>query len=156
MKQVLLEDEDPPYWSSRARARMRSLRAEYAFLREAEDGGAWLPDDNGIRWWNFAGGAANVLLAQMLEHEIGARVSSSNLYLKLSRDAVPHVEGAKQFIQALRREQRPNPGDAIQFAKGAVRGHVSKFEPCVPEVLLLELWARTLLDVAGARAAVEG
>jgi hypothetical protein len=35
-----------------------------------------------------------------------------------------------------------------------VRGSLSKFEACLPGQLLLELWARSVLDVDGARAAV--
>jgi ATP-dependent Lhr-like helicase len=152
---VLCEDDMQPYWSNRAQARFRSLRAEYMFLREAVAGSEWQDDGSGIRWWNFAGGGANVLLAQMLEAELGERVSSSNLYVKLSRDAAPHVGKAHAFIQQLRRENRPNREDALRFASGAVRGRVSKFEICVPEPLLLELWAHSVLDQAGAREAVQ-
>jgi hypothetical protein len=123
-------------------------------LRNASDNAAWADDDTGIRWWNFAGGGANVLLAQMLERELGERVSSSNLYLKLSSAAAPHVGRAQAFIQQLRQQNRPNREDALRFASGAVRGRVSKFESCVPENLLLELWAYSVLDEAGAREAV--
>ena len=151
---VLREDTVEPYWTTRAQSRMRTLRAQYAFLREATNSAAWIDDDSGIRWWNFAGGGANVLLAQMLESELGERVSSSNFYLKLSSAAAPHVGRARAFIHELRQQGRPNREDALRFANRAVRGRVSKFESCVPEKLLLELWAYSVLDEAGARESV--
>lgn len=156
IKRVLVEDEAQPYWSARARSRMESLRAEHAFVRDEEPCGSWIDDGAGVRWWNFAGGAANVLLAQMLESELGERVSSSNLYLKLSREAAPHLGRAREFVTALGRAGRPNVDDGRRFAKAAVRGSVSKFESCLPEVLLLELWSRSVLDVGGACAATAG
>jgi ATP-dependent Lhr-like helicase len=75
MRSILLEDEMDPRWSQRARRVVTTMRADHAFLRDGEE----LVEDgtNDITWHNFAGGAANLLLARVLERELGGHVGES-------------------------------------------------------------------------------
>ena len=68
MRRVLLEDDVDPCLSQRAQKVLAQLRVEHAFLR---DGGEPFVNDSAeqITWYDFAGGAANQLLARLLERE---------------------------------------------------------------------------------------
>jgi hypothetical protein len=52
-------------------------------------------------------------------------------------------------------EHRPNAEDARRFATPSGRARLSKFEPCLPPALLLDLLSERAVDVVGARAVTE-
>jgi hypothetical protein len=88
----------------------------------------------GYRWWTFAGGRANTLLARTLEPELGSRCrNSSNDFRDGARKSLAAI---RTVIRELEASGRPNQQDAERFAEGAVRERVSKFELCLPERLL--------------------
>src|SRR5690606_17811098 len=105
--------------------------------------------------WSFAGGSANLLLARLIESELGGRCTVRN-------DAVTWVaeeRDTSQTLAALLRrladEGRPSAADALRFASVAAgRLRLSKFEPCLPQGLLDE-YVAGMLDVEAARRAVE-
>ncbi len=148
------EDEHTdPSWSARAREKLAHERAAHAFLREQADG---LVDEGKeqIRWHNFAGGAANLLLARVLERELGGRVISHDSSLTFTKEAGKSVVAVRQALARLRDQGRPSSGDAARFAPDATRGRVSKFQPCLPDALARELMVDKLVDVHGARLAL--
>jgi len=57
----------------------------------------------------------------------------------------------RQYLQALSRDGRPNQDDALAHALSPRRSRVSKFEAALPEHLLAELVAASMLDHAAAR-----
>ncbi|MEZ4444904.1 MAG: DEAD/DEAH box helicase [Polyangiaceae bacterium] len=152
MKRVLIDEDEDPAWSKRASERLRSIRTEHAFL-DAE-GSTFVEESQSITWWNFAGGGANVLLARLLERELGGSCVSRNTSLTLKDEAGKSMVALREALTALAEAGRPTEDDARRFAEGATRGRVSKFQPCLPEALLLDLLARVVLDVRGAQKAV--
>jgi ATP-dependent Lhr-like helicase len=154
MRRVLVDPEEDPSWSDRARRALATQRAEHAFL--ADEASPLVSVGNEITWWTFAGGAANVLLARMLETELGGRVIARNTSLTLQEDAGKSVARVREAISAWRAAARPNAEDALVHAPGAARYRISKFEACLPPGLLRELQASRLLDWEGAARVVRG
>ncbi len=152
MREVLVDDEDDPRWSRRARTEIAALRASYSFLHDAES--PLVSEPNKVRWWTFGGGRANGLLAILLEQELGEKVTANNLCVTFSKSAAQSDVAIHQAIADLRENGRLTWDAARRHASSAARGRVSKFQPCLPEALELDLLARGLLDVDGARAAV--
>ena len=152
MRRILLEDTIDPAWSPRAQAVLHTMRAEHEFLRDAPS--PLLESHDEITWWNYAGGGANVLLARVLEAELGGTCVSRNISITLKGEAGKSLIRVKEVLGALKLHGRPTAEDARRHAEGAVRGRVSKFQPCLPETLLQDLLVESVLDVEGARAAV--
>jgi ATP-dependent Lhr-like helicase len=66
VREILSGDEAEPHWSRRAVTRMGELREEYSWVRT--DSTALVRSSDGeVRWWTFAGGVANTILAQQLK-----------------------------------------------------------------------------------------
>ena len=154
MRAVLVSDELHDAWSERARATLTTERADYAFLRE--DPSPLIEDRNEITWWNFAGGGANLILAQLIEHELGEKVVVRNTSMTLSGEAGKSMAAVRETLRKFAEEARPTNADALRFAEGAKRGRLSKFEPCLPDELLQRFFADTVLDLEGAQRAVAG
>src|SRR5690606_2885638 len=154
IRSILVSDEHDPSWSNRARGAIDSLRHEHAFLRDEPspiiDGGKELT------WWTFAGGAANLLLARMLEAELGGSCVTRNYSVSLQGEAGKSVVALRDVLRRRREDGRSTDEDARRDAEGARRGRISKFQICLPDDLALDLVARAVLDVPGARAAVRG
>lgn len=156
MREVLVEDGNDPGWSQRARALIGELRAEHAFLRD-EDSLAPMIDEAGdvVTWWTFAGGRANLLLARMIEAELGGKCVSRNTSITCKEEAGKSAAALRELARKLAAEGRPNEADARRWADAAPgRGRVSKFAPCLPAEALTGYLAERLMDIAGARAAV--
>ena len=150
MKRILVEDAVDAAWSQRARRVLQTARAEHAFLREGRE----LIDQKAtIEWWTFAGGAANTLLARMLERELGGRVIARNTNLTLADKAGESSAAVRDAVRRWTAEGRPSADDARALAALAVRTELSKFEPCLPPEQLGELQMVRLFDVEGARRA---
>ena len=133
-------------WTRRAADRLGQLRAEQAHLALHEDPQPIEPDGPRLRWWTFAGGRANNLLAGALRLALGERVTATNLHISLA-------EGAASSDVALRRALRALPVDAdaaAQLAPELSQGRLSKFERCLPAPLARALTARALMDPPGA------
>ncbi len=150
MRTLLLSDEQDPRWSSRAVTVMKQVRAEHEFLHDADDGLVNV-NKSEIAWHNFAGGAANVLLARVLERELGGRVVSRNTSLSFMDDAAKSVVAVKDALRKLGEEGRPNRHDALRFAPDATQTRLSKFMPCLPDDLARELLVERVVDVVNAR-----
>lgn len=150
MREILLSDDMDPIWTKRAQEQIRYLRAEHQFLRETDDG--FIQDGNEqFTWHNFAGGAANVLLARILERVLGERVISRNTSLTFSKDAGSSAVAIHQALDELRSENRPDWGDALRFAPDATRSRVTKFQPCLPDDLARDLLVEKTVDLGNAR-----
>lgn len=108
-----------------------------------------------ITWWPFAGDAANLLLARLLEAALGASVVSRNTSITLKGDAGRSLAAVHEVVRELVGRKGPTVEDAARHAQGAgARGRMSKFDPCLPPALFARLVVEGVLDVAGARAVV--
>ncbi|XXY16189.1 DEAD/DEAH box helicase [Sorangium sp. So ce216] len=161
MREVLVQEGYDPGWSARARLLIDSLRVEHAFLREADEckGPSPMVDDGGdtVIWWTFAGGRANLLLARMIEAELGGKCVSRNTSITCREEAGKSQTALRQVVRKLAAEGRPNDADARRWADAAAgRGRVSKFAPCLTEEALTAYLVERMMDVEGAREAARG
>jgi hypothetical protein len=132
---------------------MQTVRAEHLFLRDAP---APLVESSGeITWWTFAGGAANLLLARILEAALGEKVVSRNTSITLKHQAGQSLAAVRSVLGLLARQSGPTTEDAVRHAQGAgARARISKFDPCLPEDQFARLAVEGVLDVEGAQKAV--
>lgn len=134
MRRVLVAEEVPAAWSKRASTALTSLRAEHTFLRD--EPAPVVAQGRQLTWWTFAGGAINLLLARMLEAELGGHVVSRNTSLTLETDKGPLA--IQQVRDAWKRDVRPNTADAVRFAPDGSKGRVGKFARCLTEAMVQE------------------
>lgn len=153
MKRFLCSDDQDPAWSKRACTVMETLRAEFEFLR---DGTALRQSTDDIVWWTFAGGAANLLLARMLESELGEKVTSRDNSITLKEHAGQSLVAVNDAIRAIAERSGPTLEDARKHASGGnAKARFSKFDVCLPEQQLETLLVEGVLDVEGAQRAVK-
>lgn len=152
MKRLLLSDAVDPAWSTRATKVMQGLRAEHSFLEPRTT--TFLEGTEETTWHTYAGGAANLLLAKLIEQQLGPRCVARNTSITLKDAAAKSLVAIRDHLASLRREARPTQGDANRFVDTSANARVSKFEQCLPERHLQELVASALYDLAGARAAL--
>ena len=153
MREVLVGDEADPTWSRRAREMLDGLRQEHEFLRDHPS--PLIEEADRTRWWTFAGGKANNLLARVLEHELGETVRANNWNVTFTDAAAKSVVAIRDAISGLADPEALTWETTRRFAAGCTRERVSKFQPCLPERLELDLLAEALTDLEGARRAVE-
>lgn len=144
MRELLVGDDVDPAWSKRMVDTMVTLRAEHQFLRD--DPCPMLQSATEITWWTHAGGRANLLLAKMIETDLGGSVTVRNESMTIKGDAALSLARLREYLFDLRTQGRPDASDAARFAPLAVRVRLSKFEPCLPESVLSALQARHVVD----------
>jgi ATP-dependent Lhr-like helicase len=154
MREVLASDDTDGNWSKRASEVIARLRKEHSFLRDGERA-PMVSERDGITWWTFAGARANQLLARVIEGELGGRCVVRDTSISCRDEAGSSVVGLRDLVRRLMEEHRPNAEDARRFATPSGRARLSKFEPCLPPALLLDLLSERAVDVVGARAVTE-
>lgn len=148
---VLTSDDEDPWWSRRTREAIAAQRAEHDFL--PSQGTCLIATPGGVRWWTFAGGAANALLAALLEQEMGDAVRASDLYLEFREGAGQSEAGVRLQVARLAAADRPSLDDARAAAvRSAGASRVSKFQPCLPPAMAADLLVERLYDLDIARA----
>ena len=153
MRDVLVDEDNDPWWSRRAVDAMSGVREEYRFLREEVQ--PYTEETGRIRWWTFAGGKANNVLARLLELKLGGVVSSNNIALTFVGALSRSVVAIRAAVRELFADGFPDTETILGIVEGCARGRISKFQPCLSRRLELELLAESLLDVEGARASIE-
>lgn len=152
MGRLLTCDDTDAAWSRRACTVMETLRAEHEFLR---DGSTFHQTTDAITWWTFAGGAANLLLARMLESSLGEKVTSRNNSITLKEDAAKSIVALQDTLRAIAARSGPTLEDARAHCRSAnAKARFSKFDMCLPEEQLETLLVEGVLDVEGAQRAV--
>jgi ATP-dependent Lhr-like helicase len=149
MKSLLLSDAVDAAWSARAAKVMEGLRAEHAFL--SAEPTSFVEGVDETTWHTFAGGAANALLARLLDQALGPRCSARNTSITLREGAATSLIAIRACIAELRKSGGPTAQDASKFVDPEGNARISKFEPCLPQALLRELVAESLYDVTNAR-----
>jgi ATP-dependent helicase Lhr and Lhr-like helicase len=154
MREILVDDADDPSWSQRAREVVAALRCEHEFLRDSA--APMVVTGEEISWWTWAGGRANLLLAKLMEAELGGTVIVRNESLTCRGAAGQSIARLQEWLTDMRAAGRPTLDDALRLASSAARSRVSKFEPCLPELVLERLSAEMVVDLEGALAVVCG
>lgn len=154
MRDVLVSDEVRPWWSKRAASAIQQLRESHGFLRDevapltTEPGGA-------IKWWTFAGGRGNRLLAAALQVRLGEKVTAGNDAVRFSGEAAKSEVAVRGSIRELAEGPSLTWADAARWTDASANVRVSKFQPCLPKDVEQELVARELMDVDDAAFALQ-
>ncbi|XXT25142.1 DEAD/DEAH box helicase [Sorangium sp. So ce429] len=144
LRRTLLDSAEDAWWTSRARAAMRTERAGHAFLDDEPM--PIVEGANEIVWHTFLGGRANNLIARLLEERLGPHVAPGNLAIKLRGDAIRSVLAVREAARALLAPGAISEADAVRHAASCAREPLSKFQPCLPEELELRFLARRLVE----------
>lgn len=152
IREVLVADTVVPTWSARAQKVIAEQRQMHLFLRDSPQ--PFVRDSVGLTWWTFAGGRANLLLARMLESELGGSVIARDSSLTMKAEAAASEFSVRQHLEHLAEHERPNMADARHHTNPSA-SRLSKFEPCLPQELLADLEARETLDWRGAALTVK-
>lgn len=137
MRRILASDEASLTWSHRAVERFGELRDQHPWV--SVDSTSLVRHANGgIRWWTFAGGIANRLLAEALKAYCDVKSDS----LSLGFPGTLSVEAAAEWLEGLQpQEVRPTPDPE------AMRN--LKFSQCLPPDIAAEVF-RARFDSPGA------
>jgi len=152
MRRVLTATEDDPSYSRRACRVLARLRSEHAFLRDAQ--AAITGTASALTWWSFGGGRANLLLARMIEAELGGRCVVRNTSIRWQGSSGNAHRELRRWLGELAAAGRPHADDAMRFARLAARRRLSKFQPCLPEKLLDGFLVDHAFDLEGASRCV--
>ncbi len=144
IKRVLAGDERFAWLDDAASSELASLREGYDGL--VSEGEAALSDDGeAVRWYTFAGGVINRLLAIGLEQVDGGEWTAGNWSLRLKgsrdlgrvRDAVERIRGLDWQVLA------------DNAANDPALDEMSKFQVCLPEAMAIRLVAARSFDWRG-------
>jgi ATP-dependent Lhr-like helicase len=152
MKRILLSESDDPAWSARTRNVIAGLRSQHSFL--TAEGTTLLEGTTECTWQTFAGGAANNLLARLLEAELGPRCTARNTSIVLKEDAAKSAAAIRAVVARFHEQSRPDAADVARVVDPKTSARISKFEPCLPEALLQNLVSSALFDLDAARRVV--
>jgi len=154
MLSLLADGEARSCWSKRAQAAMDTVREQYA--GRVDGGGSLVLEPEGrFRWWTFAGGRGNRVLANLLEDALGAKVSANNVAVTFDGESVRSELAICQAIAELAAQAPIGWEHVAGLENGLARTRVSKFQPCLPPEMEQGLIARETMDVGDANAAVE-
>ncbi len=141
IRRILASDEDDPAWSRRGVQRFTELRNEHPWVTTDS---TCLVHNGQIRWWTFAGGIANALLADTLKPHCNVKADN----LSLSFLTASSVEAVTELIGGLRPDDVhpiPNP-DAMDNLK---------FSECLSLDIAAEVFTARFDDRAGVTQAIE-
>jgi ATP-dependent Lhr-like helicase len=151
-RKVAVDREVDPWWTSRARTAMETVRDEFGSL--TSEGPLWIESDRGIRLWTFAGWHGNATIAGLYEHEFGRGIAMDNLALNFTKGTYRSAESLYAWVDELRAARRPNAQDALSATIRHFDDRLSKFQPCLPPRLVRKLVADTHFDHEAAREAL--
>ena len=149
MRRILQDSTNDECWSKRALSTLSAQRESHAFLDEV-----LLPleenPDGRVRWWTFAGGAGNRVLAGLLEAVVGDRVASGNTFITFSGRAAESTVAIRNAIDELAAHTPVVWEAAARLVDPGNRSRVSKFQPCLPPDIEHGLIARETMNVGDA------
>jgi len=142
IRRILASDQIHPSWSRRASEQFIELRNEHPWL--SVDATSLVQEHHGkVRWWTFAGGLANTLLADALKY--GCDVKSDNL--SISFPVAMSLEKVNEYISDLQADEvRPTSNiDAMENLK---------FSECLSPSIAAEVFVSRFDDRAGVTQAL--
>ena len=137
MRRILASAKENPTWSRRAIEQFSELRDEYSSI--TTDATSLVRESNGkVRWWTFAGGVANTLLAGALKSHCD--VKSDNL--SLSFPTATSLDKVEELIRGIQVDaMKPIPDtDAVENLK---------FSECLSSSMAVEVFVSRFDDHAG-------
>jgi ATP-dependent Lhr-like helicase len=150
MRAILLAEDDIPFLTRRAQAKLDSMRGQW---RELLRSGTLPIQQTGHEWtvYTFAGDRINILMGRSLALMLGCQASGDSLSVTVKTpEQVPLQE--KDIRQALERIRQPDFFTAervMALVRALPRGRLSKFQPLLPPDLEARFLAERLFDIAG-------
>ena len=148
MRRLLVEDTDGEGWSNRAREAMRSAREDFPWV--SLDATTLVNDRHrDLKWWTFAGRAANAGIAAALGRRIPGAVNHDNLTVTIENGL--EIEGLDDALATL-----PSLSDEDflpDIDADAITG--LKFSDCLPRDLatrMLQVRSSDLPSIRGVLA----
>ncbi|MFO0887706.1 MAG: ATP-dependent helicase, partial [Isosphaeraceae bacterium] len=139
VRETLAGDEVDPHWSRRAVARIGEVREEFPWLRPDSTALVRHPDGQ-VRWWTFAGGVANTILAQQLGRFGEAKADNTAITI----EGDPPMEEIREHLGSLSAHEMaavPDPR-AIE---------ILKFSEALPPVLSERVYLARFNDETAIR-----
>lgn len=137
MRRLLASDDFHSGWSARARNEFSEIRNDFPWINT--DSTALVQDTEGrVKWWTFAGGLANTMLAHTLKDRYGA--ASDNLSIRFTNP------GDLQTLSRVLGELDP---DAVQARPNDEAIDALKFSECLPTATARKLLSARLSDRDG-------
>ena len=145
MRRLLADDADREGWSNRAREAMRSAREDFSWV--APEATALVDDRHrDLRWWTFAGKAANAGLAAALRRRIPGAVNHDNLTVTIENGLeIAELDDALATLPSLGDDDFLPDIDA-----DAIDG--LKFSDCLPRDLATRMLQVRSSDLPSIRA----
>ena len=143
IRRILASDEDDPTWSRRAVQQFQEIRDEHPWV--SAEATSLVQQSNGqVRWWTFAGGIANALLADALKSHCD--VKGDNLCL--SFPTASSLETVSEYINGIQPDDvRPIPN--------AVAMENLKFSECLSPEIAAEVFTSRFDDRVGVVQALQ-
>jgi ATP-dependent Lhr-like helicase len=143
IRRILASDADEPAWSRRAVQQFTELRDKYPWLSADATSLVLMPNGQ-VRWWTFAGGVVNTLLADALKPHCDAK--SDNL--SLSFPTAASLDSVVGYINNIQPDTiRPIPNiDAMENLK---------FSECLSPEIADEVFTSRFDDRVGVAQALE-
>jgi ATP-dependent Lhr-like helicase len=139
IREILASDAIDTSLSKRAGTRIVELREEFSWVRN--DSTALVRDPKGeLRWWTFAGGVANTLLAQHLKRY--GEVVADNISIKFEGDL---------SIEFLQDDLKLLTSDQIEPVPDAKAIENLKFSEALPPALSDEVFCSRFNDIEAIR-----
>jgi ATP-dependent helicase Lhr and Lhr-like helicase len=143
IRRILSGDENDPAWSSRAKSQFAEIREEFPWI-SAESTSIVLQPNGELRWWTFAGGIANTLLADALKPHCD--VKGDNLSLVFPKAT------SLDSIAALINEIEPENVTPIPNVQAMEN---LKFSECLSPEIAAEVFTSRFEDRVGVVQALE-
>ncbi|PKL77924.1 MAG: DEAD/DEAH box helicase [Candidatus Melainabacteria bacterium HGW-Melainabacteria-1] len=153
VRDILVSDQEYPYCDAASLKRLFELRQDRYFL--ANHFAPLQVVDKQMLWWTHAGGRINNTLRYALSHELSCEITSNNYYLKFTGDLLSE----KVLKNRLKTMAEPDYWldqkliSALQHQLPELR--LSKYQPCLPKQMQLELVAKEYLDLNQAQTFIE-
>ncbi|MEW4454501.1 DEAD/DEAH box helicase [Bremerella sp. JC817] len=143
IRRILASDADEPAWSRRAVQQFTELRDEHPWVSADATSLVQMPNGQ-VRWWTFAGGVANTLLADALKPHCD--VKSDNL--SLSFPTASSLDTVVEYVNGIQPEAiSPIPNiDAMENLK---------FSECLSPGIAAEVFVSRFDDRVGVAQAIE-
>jgi len=157
MRAVLLAGENYPFLTSRAQARLNTMRSQWRGLLQ---GDPLTIHQEGREWtlYTFAGDRINILLGRALAMVLSCQASGDSLVLKLKPPAQVLLQ-EKDIRQALVTIGQPgffSTDRVMTMVHALPRGRLSKFQPLLPPGLEARFLAERLFDIVGLQEFLNG
>jgi ATP-dependent Lhr-like helicase len=145
MRKLLAEEGDREGWSSRAREAMQTARVEFPWV--SMDATTMINDRHrDLKWWTFAGRAANAGLAAAIGRRIPGAATFDNLSV-----TIENGREIEEFDEALASLSRL-PDDDFLSDIDADAVNALKFSDCLPREMATRMLQRRSSDLPAIRA----